>query len=135
MQVSVENSNLDARRLYLTYRNRPENYQKVKLMFTGDEQREKFRRSLRGRLIFLGATAFIAAASSGFSYFTEHYDSLVAIWMIWIGNVIVFGIWLYLDYRFSLRVYEGNLAFFERFEACAQAESDVDAFQTCFEQT
>lgn len=134
MQVSVEKTSIDPVRLFLTFRRKPENYEEVRLMFVGEDIKVSFLKSIRGRLIFLAATAFIAAVSSVFSYFTEHYDSLIAIWLIWLGNLIVFSIWMFIDYKGSYSIYQKNKQFFQDFEACAQVCEELPDFERCYEQ-
>jgi cytochrome c biogenesis protein CcdA len=129
MHLAISFSPTELERLYLTYQHNAKNYAEIKHLVLGKEERLSFVDGLRGRLLFVLATALIATVSSIFSYFSDHIDSLVAIWLIWLGIVVVFSVWTFLQYQTSHKIWLRNRQFFDEFERAAKQSPNLQAFQ------
>lgn len=129
MHLPISFSPTELERLYLTHQHNAKNYLEIKHLVLGKEERLSFMDGLRGRLLFVLATAVIATVSSIFSYFSEHMDSLVAIWLIWLGIVVVFSVWTFLQYQTSHKIWLRNRQFFDEFEQAAKQSPTLASFQ------
>ncbi len=118
-----------AQRLYLTYHQNPMNYQKIKEQIAGEDAKTRWESNQRSRWFFLGGVTAIALPSSMFSISAGNWSSVVAIWTIWAGVMVILGAVSWWSYRLSYRVLLDNEAFFSQFERVANAAASVDEFR------
>lgn len=116
--------------LFFTYRGAPHNYQKIKDKVAGTQAQEDWRRSQRGRLIFLVSVTIIAAISSVFIGFAGTLGSLVAVWIIWAASCVGFIVVSGISYKGSYAILLENARFFERFEQVAKSANTPEEFDS-----
>ncbi len=121
MQLTALFSQHDIERLFLTYKRNPINYTKIKQEIVGSNLQEGYQRVRRSSYLFFGAVTFIIIISSSFSLVAEHYDSLIALWMIWGVTTLLFAGWMVFNYRNTYATYSRNENFFDHFELIAQS--------------
>lgn len=129
MQIQVDFSEQELERLYLTYKNKPTNYHKIKQKIVGADTSTTYRKTRKSGFIFFGGVTFIIVVSSSFSFMAAHWDSFIALWMIWsIFLVLLIG-WLFLLNKTTWKIHDHNKAFFEQFESTAAHATDLKEFQ------
>ncbi|MGH1335858.1 MAG: hypothetical protein ACRBFS_06990 [Aureispira sp.] len=128
MQILTSFSQHDTERLFLTYKRNPINYTKIKDKIIGKDLSEHHAQGRKSSWVFFGALSFIILISSSFSVMADHWDSFVALWMIWGGIVILFTIWRISFTRNVSSVYDQNKKFFEQFELIAQGCDSLEDF-------
>lgn len=129
MQIRVDFSEQELERLYLTYKNKPNNYQKIKKKIVGIDTSANYRKTRKSGLIFFGGVTFIIVVSSSFSFMAQHWDSFIALWMIWsIFLVLLIG-WLFLLNKTTWQIHDYNRDFFEKFESTATHTTDLRQFK------
>jgi hypothetical protein len=133
MQILASFSQHDTERLFLTYKRNPINYTKIKEEIVGKDLTAHYEQSRKSSWIFFGALTFIIVVSSSFSVMADHWDSFVALWMIWGGIVVLFVGWQILFKRNATSIHEENKAFFERFELIAQDCDSLEDFVTLWQ--
>jgi hypothetical protein len=133
MQIQVDFSEQELERLYLTYKNKPSNYQKIKTKIVGIDTSLAYRKTRKSGFVFFGGVTFIIAISSSFSFMAEHWDSFIALWMIWgIFFTLLLG-WLFLLHKTTWNVHDYNQKFFETFENTASKVSSLQQFLQTWE--
>lgn len=135
MQIAVNFSGSELDRLYLTYVQNPVNYQKIKTTIIGADAKTSYKQIRKSGFFFFGAVTFIIAVSSSFSMIAEHWDSFIALWMIWGITFVLLCVWLVLLYKNTTIIYNKNNAFFEQFEATIQQSNSLIEFQNNWKST
>ena len=128
MQSLASFSQHDVERLFLTYKRNPINYTKIKQEVVGDDVHDQYHRVRRSSTVFFGAITFIIVVSSAFSLVAAHYDSLVALWMIWGGTLVLYLGWIKFYHSNTYAIHTQNEDFFSRFELVAQSCDSLDEF-------
>ncbi len=118
----------DLRDLYLTYRERIDNYEKVKSTVASPAQKEAWQASQRRRLVFVFSVAIVAGLSSIFGVFYGDWSSIAAIWAIWVLTAMLFGAMAWVAYQNSHKIWLQNVAFLARFELIASVAKSSDDF-------
>lgn len=124
-----------AERLFLTYHQNPMNYQKIKEQIAGEDAKTRWESNQRSRWFFLGGVTAIALPSSIFSISAGNWSSVVAIWTIWAGVMVLLGVVSWWSYRLSYRVLLDNEAFFAQFEQFAKSATSLDEFRQTWTNT
>jgi len=129
MIFDIDFSKEEVARLYLTYKRRPENYDKIKKRLMGSKARKEYHKGQRGRYFFMGAVIAISMVGSAYAFFLGHWGSFGAIWLICAAFLIALGTFSFVAYRNFELVFKRNVAFFEQFEALAEKRNNVEDFQ------
>ncbi|MFK7798081.1 MAG: hypothetical protein AB8E82_11555 [Aureispira sp.] len=128
MQILAAFSQHDTERLFLTYKRNPINYTKIKDKIVGKDLSAHYTQAKKSSWIFFGALTFIIVISSSFSIMADHWDSFVALWMIWGGIVVLFTIGRVLFNRNATSIHDKNKDFFQAFELVAQECDSLEDF-------
>ncbi len=128
MQILTSFSQHDTERLFLTYKRNPINYTKIKDQIVGKDLSEHYAQSRKSSWVFFGALSFIILVSSSFSVMADHWDSFIALWMIWGGIVVLFIGWRVLFAKNATSIHDKNKYFFDRFELVAQECDSLEDF-------
>lgn len=128
MQILASFSQHDTERLFLTYKRNPINYTKIKDEIVGKDLTAYYAQSKKSSWIFFGALTFIIVVSSSFSMIANHWDSFVALWMIWGGIVVLFTLWRTFFKRNATSIHDKNKDFFQQFEQVAQECDSLEDF-------
>lgn len=128
MQLTTSFSQHDVERLFLTYKRNPINYTKIKQEIVGGDLQERYQSVRKSSYLFFGAVTFIIVVSSSFSLIAEHYDSLIALWMIWGITALLFAGWMIMNHRNTYAIYHKNENFFGHFELIAQSCDSLEEF-------
>lgn len=128
MQILASFSQHDTERLFLTYKRNPINYTKIKDNIVGKDLSKFYAQSHKSSWVFFGALTFIIVISSSFSIVADHWDSFVALWMIWGGILILFIAWRIFFTRNASSIHTKNKDFFEQFELVAQECDSLEDF-------
>lgn len=128
MQILASFSTHDTERLFLTYKRNPINYTKIKDKIVGKDLSEHYAQGKKSSWIFFGALSFIILISSSFSVMADHWDSFIALWMIWGGIVVLFIAWRILFARNATSIHDKNKNFFDNFELVAQECDSLEDF-------
>lgn len=128
MSSTIFSSDSDKERLFLTYRNNPENYQKIKNKLIGDRSKTSYQRTQKSLRFFFAALTFIIIISSAFSIVGDQPNSLIALWIIWTISLVFFILINRYNYRFNFKNQEEQIVFFEAFEKIAQHSESKDQF-------
>ncbi|MCH2042844.1 MAG: hypothetical protein MK212_01795 [Saprospiraceae bacterium] len=128
MQLKLSFSETEIKKLFLAYQNKPDNYKEIKNLVIGDGADEAFRRSSRGRLVFMVAVTIITIAGSMYPIFLKDYQSALAVWAVWAVLLIVSLVWSSVVWNTSHKVLLENQVFFEKFEEIAQDAMNLDHF-------
>lgn len=128
MQILASFSQHDTERLFLTFKRNPINYTKIKDEIVGKDLSEHYAQAKKSSWIFFGALTFIIVVSSSFSIMADHWDSFVALWMIWGGIVVLFTLWRVFFRRNATAIYDKNKIFFQEFEQVAQTCDSLEDF-------
>ena len=136
MYIRLRFGREEIERLFLTYLRQPKNYLRIKETVLGkSSDKPDLSRLLRGRILFLFTLALVALVGSGFAFVSDNYDTIAAIWVIWLGALILIAGFTYLQYQETHKVWKENHHFFEHFEQIALQASDLSAFnQHYFDQ-
>lgn len=128
MQLLASFSPHEVERLFLTYKRNPINYTKIKQEIVGGNSQEGYQKVRKSSYLFFGAITFIIVVSSSFSLIAQHYDSLIALWMIWGITALLFAFWMVFNYRNTYAIYSKNEEFFDCFELVAQSCDTLEEF-------
>lgn len=128
MQILASFSQHDTERLFLTYKRNPINYTKIKDKIVGKDLSEHHAQARKTSWVFFGALTFIIVVGSSFSFMADHWNSFVALWMIWGGVVVLFIAWRMLFAKNVSSIYSKNKLFFEQFELVAQECDSLEDF-------
>ncbi len=129
MQVLVSFSQHNLERLFLTYKRNTPNYTKIKKTILGVNAAEQYKKNFRSRLFFFGAITFIIVVSSSFSLIADHMDSFIALWLIWLGALILFLGSSYIIHQNTSKVHQKNQSFFDKFEFIANKTANLKEFK------
>lgn len=121
-------SDEDLVRLFLTFQNNRNNFDKIKDKLFPDDQSMKLKQNRRTSLTFFIAVSFIIVVSSSFSIMADHWDSFGALMIIWIVFTIGVLCWYILTVKRTQIVYHRNQQFFDKFTQIAERTQSADEF-------
>lgn len=129
MRVLLSFTTEEVERLFLTYKRNPQNYQKIKDRVIGDGSKTMFQKEMRGRYVFAGAVTVICLISTVFAVVAQNMGTLIAIWIIWAGAVLLSMGWFLVVYKNAYTVLAKNEKFFNTFEAKAEECESLEDFK------
>ena len=121
-------SEQDTAKLYVTYKQLPDNYTKIKQKLVGSASRIRYNRTKKSLRFFFAALTFIILISSAFSIVGDKKNSLIALWIIWTISLVFFVLINYYNYQYNFKNQEQQIHFFERFEVVAQQSESIEIF-------
>lgn len=129
MQTLASFTTQDLERLYLTYKQNPNNYNKIKDKVIGKDAELQYKSNRKSSIFFFGALTFVVAISSIFSLIGHDINSFGALWTIWAIALIVFIAWSVFYYKTNYQILQKNQQFFEKFESIAQKFQTLEDFK------
>ena len=115
-------------KLYITYKQHPENYAKIKQKLVGEDANIRFKRTKKSMRFFFAALTFIIIVSSAFSIVGDQQNSLIALWIIWAISLFFFLLVNYYNYQFNFKSQARRKHFFDHFEQIAQKSDSLGFF-------
>lgn len=128
-------SDEDLVRLFLTFQNNRNNFDKIKDKLFPDDQSMKLKQNKRTSLTFFIAVSFIIVVSSSFSIMADHWDSFGALMIIWIVFTIGVICWYILTVKRTQIVYHQNQQFIDKFIQIAEGTDSADEFMSTWSNT
>lgn len=129
MQTLASFSDHDLERLFLTYKRNFNNYTKIKDKVIGKDAEKLYKRTRKSSIFFFVALSFIILISSAFSLMADHFNSFVALWLIWGIAFTLFSIWSFIYYKTNYQILQKNQAFFDKFENIAEKNNSLEDFR------
>jgi len=128
MQIQQAFSQQDIERLFLTYKRKPLNYEKIKNTVIGDSIDKQYRKNQHSALLFIITVSFVIIVGSAFSLVAGHWNTFISLLVIWGFALAGYFVWRYITYRLIWRTYQSNKTFFEDFEQNAQDANSLEDF-------
>lgn len=129
MRVLLSFTEEEVERLFLTFKRNPKNYQKIKDRVIGEGSKTMFKKEMRGRCVFAGGVTVVSLISSVFAIVAQNMGSLAAIWIIWLGAVLLSMGWFLVVYKNAYVILAQNETFFEKFEDKAEQCETLEDFK------